>query len=172
MRGHVDRNPGAKVGHGILPENLAGSRVQGNYHIIEAAIDHLICSGDGARDKNDAAVIAPTADRNLIQRRHFARHLDWLVRPLLLACGCIQGEYIIMAIGDVHRAVDYDGRRLQLGLVIEYLRVKYPSDLEIGNVAGIDLIDILESGVGQVVAIVQPVKRGDRRCLRGRRPSQ
>ncbi len=62
-----------------------------------------------------------------------------------------------MAVGDEQTAVDFDRRGFQFSQRIEYSGVEHPSDLQVLDVAGIDLVQALESGVGQVVAVIRPV---------------
>ena len=62
-----------------------------------------------------------------------------------------------MSVGDVHPAVHDNGRDLEVRQRVEDAGVEDPGHLELIDVGAIDLIDVLESCVGEVIAVMAPI---------------
>src|SRR2546425_7232532 len=130
---------------------LSCLRVQGHDYIVQPAVEDLPVS------EGHAEVVPAAADRDLSEWRHLAWDRERFVGPDLLARCRVQRENVIVSVGDVHPAVHDNGRDLEVRQRVEDAGVEDPGHLELIDVGSIDLIDVLESCVGEVIAVMAPI---------------
>ena len=145
------RRAGAGVGallafDGVLfPDHLAGDCVQRDQPSVERAhVDLALPQRHAAVDHVAAAL-----------RSHRAVHLR-VVRPQLLAGARVNGVHHAPGRGDVHHAVDHDGRGLHAARGFQVVR---PGQAQLVHVAGVDLAQAAVARLGVVHADGGPVGR-------------